>query len=102
MGGEDAAEPVGLLDLSDDNLADLLRATSWNRNACKLALVLTCRRFRQVQLEAKMALRTSLRSVACSMTMLNWAVDAGCPYPVLSTCPSPLARGRFNGRQQIT
>ena len=81
MGGEDAAEPVGLLDLADDNLADLLRAMSWNRNACKLALVLTCRRFRQIQLEAKMALRTSLRSVASSMTMLNWAVDAGCPYP---------------------
>ena len=77
---------VDLLSLSDDNLQSImLLVTSPHTSVASdypLQLVLVSSRFRELQLQSKRKLRTSLKTVTCSMNMLQWAIDSGSPYPL--------------------
>eukprot|EP00966_Prymnesium_polylepis_P184873 4284641-Prymnesium_polylepis.1 len=50
-----------------------------------LALVLSNSRFREIQKEGGLILKTALTEVATSLKMLEWAIAVGCPYPSART-----------------
>lgn len=81
----DAVDPVSLDALSDDDFYHIMR--SLKDRAAILPLVLSCKRWREVQKihSRELYLRTSLTDVASSMTLLSWATSVGCPYPKTMT-----------------
>ena len=84
-----ARAPVAnMLDvLDDDCLRLVLLATRRYPHDCWppwFPFVATCRAVRKVQVEfgQRLESRTSLEDCASSLSLLRWAIDAGCPYPL--------------------
>ena len=61
--------------LSEDDVGIILNHLASHA----LSFVLSCKHIRRCQANAKIVLRTSLRSVAASMKLLMWAVEACAP-----------------------
>ena len=70
---------VTIHSLSDDDYAHILQFIA--NMTTMLPLVLTSRRWRAVQLSHQPLMVSTLQDIASKMTLFEWGLRMGCPYP---------------------